>query len=68
MSVILNMKMPVSCSDCPIAQKTKSAYRCPIASKDNGFSCTVSFGFLGRPTHCPIIAGNGEVKKNDKCR
>lgn len=56
MSVIINMELPESCKDCPIAYKTKSSLRCQIASKKAGYSCTSSLGRIGRPDHCPIQA------------
>ncbi len=48
-------EVPDSCRNCPIVNKTKSGLRCPIASRRKGFSCTVSFGVVGRPSYCPIV-------------
>lgn len=48
-------KVPDSCRTCPIVNKTKSGLRCPVASRRKGFSCAVSFGVVGRPSHCPIV-------------
>lgn len=48
-------EVPDSCRNCPIVNKTKSGLRCPIASRRKGFSCTVSFGIVGRPSYCPIV-------------
>ena len=50
----MEMEMPKRCAECDMVQKTKSGYRCPIASKMHGFSCTAGRGQLERPYYCPI--------------
>lgn len=54
MKLIVEMEMPNRCAECDIVQKTKSGYRCPIASKMHGFSCVAGRGQLERPYYCPI--------------
>lgn len=52
--LIVEMEMPTKCAECDIAQKTKTGYRCPIASKMHGFSCVVGRGQYELPHYCPI--------------
>lgn len=52
--LIVEMEMPKRCAECDMVQKTKSGYRCPIASKMHGFSCIAGRGQIERPWHCPI--------------
>lgn len=52
--LIIDMEVPVRCAECDIVQKTKTGYRCPIASKMHGFSCVAGRGQLGLPYYCPI--------------
>ena len=52
--VIINMRMPSRCGECPIARNTKSGLLCPIASKQYGYSCNDLRGHINRPGHCPI--------------
>lgn len=53
-NLIIEMEMPTRCAECDIVQKTKSGYRCPIASKMHGFSCVVGRGQFDLPHYCPI--------------
>lgn len=56
MSVLIRgMEMPTRCGECSIVQKTKSAYRCPLASKAKGFSCVTNFGSIEIPEYCPLV-------------
>lgn len=52
--LIVEMDMPTRCAECDIVQKTKTGYRCPIASKMHGFSCVAGRGQLELPYYCPI--------------
>lgn len=51
----LNIKMPKNCPSCPIVQKTKSGFRCPILSRRDGWSHTISVGAFERMPDCPLI-------------
>ena len=66
--VVLGMKMPKSCIECDIAQKTKSGLRCPIASRKYGFSCSVSLGRIGLPYYCLLrdVGSHGKLVDVDK--
>lgn len=52
---IMRMKVPMRCSDCDAGQRTKSGIRCPIASRQVGFSCVTGAGNVGLPHYCPIV-------------
>lgn len=53
--LIRDMKMPKRCGECSIVQKTKSAYRCPLASMAKGFSCVTPFGSIEIPVYCHLV-------------
>lgn len=56
MSILIEgMTMPKNCGACSIAKRTKSGLRCPIASLNEGFSCSALLSAMKRPYYCPLV-------------